>query len=186
MEPILDSPMQPGSRERILCAQVSAADVEPTFDGGLTADGILALADHGDQGPDRGEAGGGGHPIRKNVAYDGFPHFDATVAGIGFLVAFDRGRLCTVNRSFPSVARVVEKRCGFILKCRLISLQTEKVIASFIENGLCDLRLTAHCINRNQSPLEVEQLQQFWERGDFIRFHIRFLLPEHKAGFARQ
>jgi hypothetical protein len=50
---------------------MSAADREATFDGGVAADGILALTDCGDQGWDGGEASNGGRPVREVVANHG-------------------------------------------------------------------------------------------------------------------
>ena len=97
----------------------------------------------------------------------------------------------TVAVHFSSVSRIVahvtthfcvckisiqvlrEMGINAIVECGLISLHRKTVIGLQIDNRRSNFRLTSHGVNRNQSAVDLNQLQQFWNRSDLIALRVR-------------
>ena len=66
------------------------------------------------------------------------------------------------------VPGIVEKQCHRLRERRVIFLEGQDVIRPLLRNGLGDLFLTPHRINRDHRPFEVQQAEEFGNGGDFV------------------
>src|SRR5580658_553068 len=61
----------------------------------------------------------------------------------------------------------------------LIALQAKDVIRTLFDEGTRDALLAPDRVDRHDRTAQVEERNEPWNCGDFVRLHVRGVLPEH-------
>ena len=69
-------------------------------------------------------------------------------------------------------------------KLLLVFFYLKDIVCFTFYNSFCNFSLGAHCINRNNTPLDFQLFQQFRYGCYFIAFFIYFILSKHNTVFA--
>ena len=98
------------------------------------------------------------------------------------MVEFLRPRLgrelSEVDSRFAVLHRLVERLADVLGEMRLVLLDRQHVLAPLANDPGGDLLLAAHGVEGHHGSIEIQQLQQFRNRGDLVGFGVRRHLAE--------
>ena len=92
------------------------------------------------------------------------------------MIAIDRFVVGMRDVSKPCVAGIVEKERHRLGERRMVLLEGQDIIRPLLRDGLGDLFLTPHRINRHDGPCEVTQLEERGDGSNFIGLLLDFEL----------
>ncbi len=170
MQGVFDGPVAARIGQEACGVGGIVGDIEACFRAGFVADEACD-SDAGDALEVRPVV-----PLLKSAAILGdlaAADFEAAMALIGVFV---RGEVCLFWRSLEEEAHVVMQQA-------LIALEAQQVMPAAFDNLSGDLALAAHGIDRHRRAAQVEQVQQFWDGGDFINLLGSRDLSQHQPRF---
>jgi len=85
------------------------------------------------------------------------------------MIAINRFVIRVRDARKPRVAGIIEKQCHRLRERRVIVLERQDIVRPLLRNGLGDLFLTPHRVNRDHRPFGVQQLEEPGNRCNFIR-----------------
>lgn len=171
----LDAPVRPHGLQRFRRRKVPRTQVVALLGGGHALDGAAAFDHH-----DAGQAG----PlpaVREPVDLRGDPAGALLEASV-FLV--DGVRPCEVV--FAAGDGVEHERAHLSEGRRLVGLEGEQVVAALAVDLRGDLGLAADGVDRHQSPLHVQQIQQAGDGDDFVFLVEDLELAEDEMGLGAE
>src|SRR5690606_9839070 len=75
--------------------------------------------------------------------------------------------------------RVVERLEHLLVEARLIRLQAEYVVCTFVNDRLRDPSLAAYRVDRDRRAAKRQELEELRDGGDLVRLHVGRKLTEH-------
>jgi hypothetical protein len=96
-----------------------------------------------------------------------------TRAGL-LATALDLFRLALgeVHTGLAVLQGLLKRVLDVLIEMGLVLLDSQHVLAPFVDDSRGDLFLTAHGIDRHHGPFQIQQLEQFGNGRDLVRFRI--------------